>query len=198
MSATTPVAITSSTNASPIVVTSTAHGFATGDSVVVIGHATNTAANGTWEVTKVTANTYSLTKNIKSGVISTGNGIGGATGINYLAPKRAMSQDFRNSNINFASDNSANLTAKLVASDSETCPDFAQSQSPSNSYEFIAMVDLEDSTNNVVGDTGIILAGTDASRGMEANVNGKRWMSAILTAWSAGDMTIRIRLFDNQ
>lgn len=65
--------IESSTNASPIVVTSTAHGFSNGDIVYIVGHGTNTNANGTWTVANVAADTFEL-----SG--STGNGVGGATG----------------------------------------------------------------------------------------------------------------------
>jgi hypothetical protein len=67
------IAIQSSTNASPIVITSTAHGLVTGDTVEISGHTTNTFANGMWEVTKLTDDTYEL-------VGSTGNGVGGATG----------------------------------------------------------------------------------------------------------------------
>jgi hypothetical protein len=66
-------AITSSTNASPIVVTATAHGLAVGDKVVVASHTTNTNANGTWNISAVTANTLTLQG-------TTGNGVGGATG----------------------------------------------------------------------------------------------------------------------
>lgn len=66
-------AIQSSTNASPIVVTSASHGLVTGDTVEIAGHTTNTFANGMWEVTYLTDNTYSLDG-------STGNGVGGATG----------------------------------------------------------------------------------------------------------------------
>ena len=65
--------ITSSTNASPIVINLVSHGYTTGDTVVVTGHTTNTKANGTWEIISVTNDTFSLTG-------STGNGVGGATG----------------------------------------------------------------------------------------------------------------------
>ena len=65
--------ITSSTNASPIVINLASHGYATGDTVVVTGHTTNTNANGTWEIISVTSGTFSLTG-------STGNGAGGASG----------------------------------------------------------------------------------------------------------------------
>ncbi len=67
------VAITSSTNATPIVVTATAHGRANGDVVNVAGHLTNTAANGQWVVASAAANTFALTSSV-------GNGVGGATG----------------------------------------------------------------------------------------------------------------------
>jgi len=59
-SANVPVAVTGATNASPIVVTSTGHALNTGDAVSISGVAGNTAANGTFTVTKVDANTFSL------------------------------------------------------------------------------------------------------------------------------------------
>jgi hypothetical protein len=72
-------AIASSTNATPIVVTATAHGFSNGDIVVIGGHVTNTAANGTWLIASVAANTFALTDPV-SGANAVGNGVGGATG----------------------------------------------------------------------------------------------------------------------
>lgn len=67
-------AISSSTNASPISITTTAaHGLVTGDTVFVCDHTTNTNANGTWEVTVTGSTTFTLNG-------STGNGIGGAAG----------------------------------------------------------------------------------------------------------------------
>lgn len=65
--------ITSSTNATPIAITCTSHGYSTGDTVVITGHTTNTNANGTWEITNTGANTFTLDGSI-------GNGVGGATG----------------------------------------------------------------------------------------------------------------------
>lgn len=65
--------ITSSTNATPIVITKAAHGLASNEFVIVYGHTTNTNANGTWKITVIDANTFSLNG-------STGNGVGGASG----------------------------------------------------------------------------------------------------------------------
>jgi hypothetical protein len=70
--------IASSTNATPIVVTATAHGFSNGDIVSITGHTTNTAANGIWKIANVAANTFELQR--PDGTNSTGNGVGGATG----------------------------------------------------------------------------------------------------------------------
>jgi hypothetical protein len=59
-SANVPVAVTGASNASPIVVTSAGHSLNTGDAISISGVAGNTAANGTFTVTKVDANTFSL------------------------------------------------------------------------------------------------------------------------------------------
>jgi hypothetical protein len=71
-----PVAvnIASSTNTSPIAVTtSSPHGVETGESVMVHGHTGNTAANGAWRAIRSSANVLLL-------VGSTGSGVGGASG----------------------------------------------------------------------------------------------------------------------
>lgn len=79
--------ITSSTNATPIVVlTSTAHGLTSGDTVDVAGHQTNTAANGQRTVTVVDSTHFSLDGSV-------GNGVGGATGtVHALAFNVAFTQ----------------------------------------------------------------------------------------------------------
>jgi hypothetical protein len=53
-------AITGATNATPISITSTAHGLATNDIVTINGVGGNTAANGTFRVTNTGANTFTL------------------------------------------------------------------------------------------------------------------------------------------
>ena len=68
VSAAAPTAgISGATNAGPIVITSNNHGLTTGQRVAVTGVLGNTAANGTWTITVVSANTFSLNN-------STGNG----------------------------------------------------------------------------------------------------------------------------
>lgn len=60
-------AITGATNATPIVITATAHGFTNGDIVSVEGVGGNLAANGLWKIAGVAANTFQLTDPITGG-----------------------------------------------------------------------------------------------------------------------------------
>lgn len=59
--------ITAASNATPIVITSAAHGYSTGDLVEVASVVGNTAANGTWRVNVLTANTYELVGSVGNG-----------------------------------------------------------------------------------------------------------------------------------
>lgn len=79
-------AITSSTNATPIVITATLpHNLNTGDSVFVYSHATNTNANNTasnpsWTITKVDNVSFSLDNSVGNGVGSGGFYVGAMVG----------------------------------------------------------------------------------------------------------------------
>jgi len=64
--------ITGATNATPIVITSTAHGLATGDYVDVSSVGGNTAANGFWPITVVDANSFSLNGSVGNGAYTSG------------------------------------------------------------------------------------------------------------------------------
>ena len=72
------ITITNATNATPIVVTATAHGLQTGDLVSISGITGNTNANGFFKVTRLTADTFSL-QNYSTGADIAGNGTYGGT-----------------------------------------------------------------------------------------------------------------------
>jgi hypothetical protein len=74
--------VTDATNASPIVVTSAGHGLATGDRVTVAGVLGNTAANGTFAVTRVSDDTFSLDGSSGDGAYDSG-GVWNLTGLYY-------------------------------------------------------------------------------------------------------------------
>lgn len=82
-------AVTGSTNATPIVVTCTGHGWANGDWVIVAGITGNTNANGVFKIANQAANTFELTDPITGANIA-GNGThGGAApfAMNLSAPQ---------------------------------------------------------------------------------------------------------------
>ena len=65
--------IDGATNATPIVISTTvSHLFATGDTVLIRSVAGNTAANGQWVITVLTATTFSLTGSVGSGAYTSG------------------------------------------------------------------------------------------------------------------------------
>lgn len=66
------VSVSNATNVSPIVVTAASHGFNTGDKVVVSGVLGNTAANGTFTITKVDSNSFSLDGSTGNGAYASG------------------------------------------------------------------------------------------------------------------------------
>lgn len=113
--------ITSSTNATPTVLTVTAHGFANGDVVYVGDHTTNTAANGVWTIANQAANTFELTNPI-TGANVTGNGAGGATGYVVNLGPSAVSDfwnDFDGCLVGALSANLANKTKAAGIADAD-------------------------------------------------------------------------------
>lgn len=64
--------ITGATNATPISVTATTHGYTTGDTITVAAVGGNTAANGTFVITVVDANTFTLNGSVGSGAYTSG------------------------------------------------------------------------------------------------------------------------------
>lgn len=184
--------ITSSTNATPIVVTFNNHNLVDDDKITINGHLTNTNANGVWTITKVTDNTFSLNDSV-------GNGAGSNTGA--FAKTKGMSPvtDYKACILSFDTDGGgdAAMTVKLVGSIQVDEPDFAAPKTADNQYEFIFMVDLEDPTNNnIAGDTGVVST-TDVHRMFEANINGLKWLGVLPTAGTEGEITVAIRKFTN-
>jgi hypothetical protein len=68
-------AVTAATNATPISITCTAHGYSTGDTVVILGTGANIAPSvGTWEITVTGVNTFTLDGTTAPGLSFSGSG----------------------------------------------------------------------------------------------------------------------------
>lgn len=73
----TPLSISSSTDATPVVVTTgTAHGLKDGDSVIISGHATNTVVNGSHLIDVASSTTFALRDFDGGAVAGSGGGAG--------------------------------------------------------------------------------------------------------------------------
>lgn len=111
---TTALAIASSTDATPIVIdTATAHGLTgSGHQVAILGHLTNTNANGGWTVGVVDATHLTLI-----GSTATGGGAGGATGfvIPYTAGGVGIAEDGEDANAS-AGGSGATITSMVASS----------------------------------------------------------------------------------
>lgn len=166
--------ISSSTNATPIVVTATSHGFANGDIVYIADHATNTAANGVWKIANQAANTFELTDPV-TGSNAVGNGVGGATGYAVnLGPSAASNffDDFNGCLVGAK----VNLTGNTITTGIADANDVTHTSVTGASVEAVG----------IIRDTG-----TDSTSEMVALVTGKHIVTcAVQAAASATSITV--------
>jgi len=64
--------VTGASSTTPIVITSASHGLTTGTRVTLSGIGGNTAANGTFTITNLTTNTFSLDSSVFNGTYTSG------------------------------------------------------------------------------------------------------------------------------
>lgn len=198
------------------IITSNAHGLKNGDKVVLTTTTTLPAglATGTvYYVIEATTNTFKLSTisisnyttgvgQIPNAVDITDTGAGTHTFTMHDIGKNIFVDDFRHCVLILDGAFNANMTVKFQASIGksvdapEDAPDFSASQAYNNSWDYVEVYDLEDGTA-IDGDTGVAQAGTNDHRMFEININGMSWLNAIITAWSAGSATIRIKLFND-
>lgn len=202
--AVTPVAITSSTDATPIVVTATAHGLVTGDRVLIFGHTTNVAANGIFKVTRLSSSTFSLQDEF-TGASVAGSGAGaGSSGVCMKAPPVVYLESFRNAILQFGTSGTATTTVKAAGSlgkpfaSAQTSPRYdypniGATVSPSNPYTFLQLINL-DTGAAVNGATGIVVAGADVNNQYEVNINAMKYFTLIPITWSAGAISAKLIL----
>ena len=96
--------------------------------------------------------------------------------------------------LDFGTASSGNLTVKFQGSMAKAMPDFGAAQTVANQWDYVQVKDLEDGSA-IDGDTGIAPAGTDDFRQFEVNVSALKWFNAVVTARSAGSVTVGATLF---
>lgn len=149
--------ITSSTNATPIVVTTAvAHGFTTGDIVYVDGIATGTSGNGVWAITAASGSVFSLTDPITGGNV-VGNGVGSGGYCVNLGP--STSGDFYD-----------DFDASIIGSKTNlTSPTIVNGVADAADVTFTAVSGNQSEAMFIIRDTG-----TSSTSEMVAMITGKQ------------------------
>lgn len=204
------------TGATTDIITSNAHGLKNGDMVVLTTTTALPAGLATatvYWVIEATTNTFKLSatslSNYTTGVGQkpdavdiTGTGTGTHTFTMHDIGRNIFVDDFRHCILSLDGDSNANMTVKFQGStgksvdDPDDAPDFSAAQARDNSWDYIEVYDLE-SGSAIDGDTGVAQAGTNDHRMFEVNINGISWLNAIITAYSAGNTTITIKLYND-
>ncbi len=91
---------------------------------------------------------------------------------------------------------SANVTVKFAASMSLQKPDFSIAASATNVYDFM-QVNWLNNDSSVPGATGVVVAGTDTIKLFEVNTNLIKWFCPIVTAHSAGAVSVEMDAANN-
>lgn len=128
--------------------------------------------------------TYADTKTLLDNVSSTGE----SNGLNV--------KDYRHIVLAVGTSNSADLTVQVQGAIDDEQPDWSSSPSETNLWSYIAVKDLEDQST-IEGDTGITRSGTDDTQLVEVNVNALNWLAVDVTAYSAGNVTVKAVAYGN-
>lgn len=104
--------------------------------------------------------------------------------------------DFRDLMFSLHTSGSASATIKIIGSFSDISPDPTTVASVTNEWFPVSLYDI-DSAAGIVGSTGIVLAGTDVNKGYSINVNGLKWVTLYISAYSAGSITGVLKPFNN-
>lgn len=97
--------------------------------------------------------------------------------------------NYRTIVLQLATTGSTNATIQFAASMSLEKPDFSSSPSPENQWSYIVVTDLSSGTG-ILGNIGIVLTGTDMVSMYELSTDYIRWLCPIVTAYSAGTITL--------
>lgn len=105
-------------------------------------------------------------------------------------------EEFDHVVFSFATDGggTAALKVSFAGSIQDTAPDFSAAKTKTNMWDVIQVKDLEDGSA-IDGDVGVSVATADDYRLFEANVNGLKYLNAIVSALTAGNVTVKARLF---
>lgn len=171
-------------------VTSNAHGLSNGD-VVRLTTATTLPAGfdvlTDYFVKNVTTNTFELALTPEGTSITTTDA-GTGTHTYTLQGKKIFVKDYDNLELDIFTLNSANLTLKVLKSNSESV-DFNSAASPTNPWDYVEIIE-DDNEDQTAGSTGFSVTGSDDNKTLEINTNHSAWITVQCTSYTAGNVSV--------
>lgn len=200
------------------IITSNAHGLKNGDMVVLTTSGTLPAGLATstvYWVIEATTNTFKLCANSVANYTTgeeefghpvvdiTDTGTGTHTFTMHDIGKNIDVSEFRHAIVSVHGNDSANIDIGFVGSigksvaDPDGCPDFSATSAYNNSWGWLDIVSLHNNTSIDGSAASISQTGSVVNLLYEINVNGLKWLNILMSGWTAGGVTVRIRLFND-
>ena len=189
------------TAAATNIITSVAHGLSNGDCIQVTTSAGDLPAG-----LAITTNYYVIDKTTDTFKVSTVPGgsavditdAGTGTHTFHLKGKAIYVADYRHINLHLTFSGSPTMTIKTQGSRQliDSPPDFNASQSITNKWDYIELIDLEDGSA-IDGDTGVACAGSADNRHFAVNTDGLSWITIAVTAWTAGLLGVELTAYND-
>jgi hypothetical protein len=179
------------------IITSSAHGLQNGDCIQLTTTTTlpaGLALTTNYYVIDATTDTFKVSAT-PGGTAVAINGTGTGTHTYHLKGKVVYVGDWEYQVIALNFIGTPTMTVKFQGSITETAPDFNAAQSYTNEWDYIEIADTEDGSI-IDGDTGVACAGTADNRQFELNVSGLKWITVAITAWTTGNVSVKITNFD--
>lgn len=185
------IAISGSTNATPIVITVGANsGLKTGDRLAIAGITGNTGANGEWTLEAVTATTFKL-------LGSVGNGTHGGSPRAALIFDKTPLMDNHSAVLAIG----GNLVGTLTLTAFESYTEFAANdnsllgavQAPvvSGADQGVTNTNATSASSSTKATSAIVLAATNA--GLETEVKLPKYVHAAVTAYTSGTVSAKVK-----
>jgi hypothetical protein len=177
--------------------TSNGHGLQKGDKIFVSSATTlpdGLSASTNYYVINPTTNTFQVSATPNGSAVVLGDA-GTGTHTYNLKGRQILVEDYRHIDGALFTSGNANMTVKFQLSFQKDV-DFAAAASSTNRWEYVQLKGLNGAiTYN--GDDGIVMSGTDFTKNFEYNTNGAMWISAQITSWSAGKLSLSITGFND-
>jgi len=198
--------------------TAATHGLKNGDMLVLTTAGTlpaGLALATVYYVMEATTNTFKLSAspvpNYTTGqggshypvVDITDTGSGAHTFTMHDIGRNIDVSDFRHAIASVHGNDSANIDIGFCGSigksvaDIDGCPDFSAASAYNNSWGWLDIVSMHNNTSIDGSAASISMAGTNVNLLYEINVNGMKWVNVLMSGWSAGGITVNLRLFND-